>query len=55
MPVLAVPAVAAGLGMLMLRRRRRNAACRTAPVPTDLGIPTLGQGPDQSEVAESGR
>ncbi|GAA0658792.1 hypothetical protein GCM10010193_06930 [Kitasatospora atroaurantiaca] len=36
MPALAV---AAGLGVLVLRRRRRTASCRTGPVPADLGMP----------------
>ncbi|WP_405819508.1 hypothetical protein OG241_29745 [Streptomyces sp. NBC_01390] len=55
MPVLAVMAVAAGLGVLMVRRRRRKVACRTAPALTDLGMPTLGRGPDESEGAKNGR
>ncbi|MET8181439.1 hypothetical protein [Streptomyces sp. NPDC005336] len=42
MPVLAVLAVAAGLGVLAVRRRRRTAACGTAPAPADLGMPTVG-------------
>ncbi|WP_329258509.1 hypothetical protein OG223_37515 [Streptomyces sp. NBC_01478] len=57
MPVFAVLAVAAGLGMLMVRQRRRKAACGTAPAlaPTDLGMPTLGPSADESERAKSGR
>ncbi|MGW3457999.1 hypothetical protein ACWDRL_31525 [Streptomyces albidoflavus] len=42
LPVLAVLAVAAGLGILVVRRRRRTASCRTAPAQADLGMPTLG-------------
>ncbi|MGP4012492.1 hypothetical protein [Streptomyces sp. 4N124] len=41
-PVLAVLAVAAGLGVLLLRRRRRTAACRIVPAVADLGMPTVG-------------
>lgn len=52
MPVLAVLAVAAGLGVFMVRRRRRKAACRTAPALTDLGMPTLGPVPGRSEGEE---
>ncbi|NED19842.1 hypothetical protein G3I31_17305 [Streptomyces sp. SID9913] len=44
-PALAVLAVAAGLGVLMVRRRR-TAACRTAPARADLGMPALGPRPD---------
>ncbi|MGW5638820.1 hypothetical protein [Streptomyces sp. NPDC003832] len=42
MPVLTVAAVAAGLGALTVRRRRRTASCRTPEATTDLGMPTLG-------------
>lgn len=55
MPVLAVLAVAAGLGVFLVRRRRRNAACRTAPAPADLGMPTIGPLPDESGPASSRR
>ncbi|MFI8893478.1 hypothetical protein [Streptomyces paradoxus] len=42
-PALAVPAVAAVAGIFVVRRRRRAAACRTAPVVrADLGMPTVG-------------
>ncbi|MFD4973208.1 hypothetical protein [Streptomyces sp. NPDC058424] len=55
MPVLAVLALVSGLGVLMVRQQRRRAACRTAPACTDLGMPTIGPSPDQSEVAKTGR
>jgi hypothetical protein len=42
MPALAVLAVAAGLGVLVVRRRRQTASCKTAPVRADLGMPTIG-------------
>ncbi|MFJ9968711.1 hypothetical protein [Streptomyces avermitilis] len=48
MPALAVLAVAAGLGVLVVRRRSRAASCHTAPVPADLGMPTLGPPPDEA-------
>ncbi|MYS95939.1 hypothetical protein GTY58_01190 [Streptomyces sp. SID5469] len=48
MPALAVLAVAAGLGVLVVRRRSRAASCRTAPAPADLGMPTLGPPPDEA-------
>jgi hypothetical protein len=43
MPALAVPAAAAGLGVLLVVRRR-SAACRTVPATADLGMPTIGPG-----------
>ncbi|WP_313905624.1 hypothetical protein [Streptomyces malaysiensis] len=52
---LAASAVVFGLGVLMVRRRRRGAACRTAPARTDLGMPTVGPSPERSEVAKTGR
>ncbi|MFF0795094.1 hypothetical protein [Streptomyces spiralis] len=48
MPALTVLAVAAGLGVLVVRHRRRRASCRTAPAPADLGMPTLGPPPETS-------
>ncbi|MFE6871536.1 hypothetical protein ACFVFS_33925 [Kitasatospora sp. NPDC057692] len=51
MPVLAVIAVAAGIGVLVLRKRRRTASCRTSPAPADLGMPTLGPPPADSTPA----
>ncbi|KUO16275.1 hypothetical protein AQJ91_36940 [Streptomyces dysideae] len=53
MPVLAVLAVASGLGVLLIRSRRRNAACRTAPARADLGMPTIGPAPDRFETAQT--
>ncbi|WP_405192801.1 hypothetical protein [Streptomyces anulatus] len=41
-PVLAVLAVAAGLGVLVVRHRRRRASCGTARARADLGMPKLG-------------
>ncbi|WP_458083699.1 hypothetical protein [Streptomyces malaysiensis] len=55
MPGLAASAVVSGLGVLMVRRRRRRAACRTAPARTDLGMPTVGPSPERSEVVKTGR
>ncbi|MGW7297477.1 MULTISPECIES: hypothetical protein [unclassified Streptomyces] len=50
MPALAVSAVVAGAVALVLRRRRRASACRTAaPGRTDLGMPTIGPGPDAGQ------
>ncbi|MEU9376028.1 hypothetical protein AB0D94_19935 [Streptomyces sp. NPDC048255] len=46
MPTLGVLAVAAGLGVFVVRRRRRATACHTAQAPADLGMPTLGPPPD---------
>ncbi|SCF84216.1 hypothetical protein GA0115260_103106 [Streptomyces sp. MnatMP-M27] len=54
-PGLAASAVVSGLGVLMVRRRRRRAACRTAPARTDLGMPTVGPSPERSEVVKTGR
>ncbi|MPY52299.1 hypothetical protein FPZ41_28495 [Streptomyces sp. K1PN6] len=53
MPVLAVLAVAAGIGVLVVRRRRRTTACRTVPARADLGMPTVGlpQDTDDSKAA----
>ncbi|MFE0876000.1 hypothetical protein ACFW4X_14190 [Streptomyces smyrnaeus] len=45
MPALAIPAVAAGLDVLVVRRRRRTAGCRTSLAPADLGMPTVGPRP----------
>ncbi|MET7455206.1 hypothetical protein ABZT03_25590 [Streptomyces sp. NPDC005574] len=42
MPALAVLAVAAGLGILVVRHRRRTSFCRTASESADLGMPTVG-------------
>lgn len=50
-PALALLAVAAGLGFLVIRRRRRTASCRTAPAQADLGLPTLGPPPGGSRAA----
>ncbi|WP_328688120.1 hypothetical protein OHA74_53140 [Streptomyces phaeochromogenes] len=55
MPVLAVLAVAAGLGMLLIRQRHRNAACTTAPALADLGMPTIGPRPDETGPAGTSR
>lgn len=41
-PALAAVAVAAVTGILVVRRRQRAAACRTAPSHADLGMPSLG-------------
>ncbi|MFJ3172086.1 hypothetical protein ACIPJK_15050 [Streptomyces roseus] len=46
MPALVVLAVAAGLGVLVVLHRRRTSACRTAPAPTDLGMPAMGPPPE---------
>ncbi|MFG2683082.1 hypothetical protein [Streptomyces sp. NPDC048392] len=46
MPALVVLAVAAGLGILVVRHRRRTASCSTAPVSADLGMPTVGPPPE---------
>ncbi|MEU8840501.1 hypothetical protein AB0D97_15425 [Streptomyces roseus] len=46
MPASAVLAVAAGLGVLVVLHRRRTSACRTAPAPTDLGMPAMGRPPE---------
>ncbi|MEU0836482.1 hypothetical protein [Streptomyces sp. NPDC005969] len=54
MPALAVLAVAAGLGILVVRHRRRTAACRTAPAPADLGMPTMGP-PQEMDDSRSAR
>ncbi|WP_245173652.1 hypothetical protein [Streptomyces aureus] len=48
MPALAIPAIAAGLGVLVVRRRRRKASCHTQAAPADLGMPTLGPPPKSS-------
>lgn len=54
-PGLAASAMVSGLGVLMVRRRRRRVACRTAPARTDLGMPTVGPSPERSEVVKTGR
>ncbi|MFF4963221.1 hypothetical protein ACFY2Z_40855 [Streptomyces sp. NPDC001222] len=46
MPALAVPAVAAGVGFFVVRRRR--AVCRTTPARADLGMPSVGPPPKDS-------
>ncbi|MFF7976609.1 hypothetical protein [Streptomyces sp. NPDC007905] len=46
MPALAVLALVAGLGVLVVRRRRRTASCRTAGAQADLGMPTFGPPPE---------
>ncbi|MFD9575118.1 hypothetical protein ACFWBI_35510 [Streptomyces sp. NPDC059982] len=51
MPALAVLAVAAGLGVLVVRHRRRTAACRTVPAQEDLGMPTFGPPPEGGNAA----
>ncbi|MFJ3310390.1 hypothetical protein ACIPSA_46910 [Streptomyces sp. NPDC086549] len=48
MPALVVLAMAAGLGALVVRRRRRTTSCRTTPASADLGMPTLGPPPETS-------
>ncbi|MEV4860778.1 hypothetical protein MRBLMF1_001997 [Streptomyces ossamyceticus] len=55
LPALAVLAVACGLGVLTVRRRRRTAACRTTPARADLGMPTIGPRPDRTDTAKTGR
>jgi len=45
-PALAVLAVTAGLGALIVRRRRRTPACRAVPARADLGMPTVAPRPD---------
>ncbi|WP_262418172.1 hypothetical protein [Streptomyces sp. SP2-10] len=47
LPVLAVPAVVAGIVALVLRRRRETAACRTASTRADLGMPAIGAAPEK--------
>ncbi|MET7664721.1 MerR family DNA-binding protein [Streptomyces sp. NPDC005463] len=59
MPVLAVLAVAAGPGVVVVRYRRRTASCRTAPAAVDLGMPAVAHrrkrtGP-QSDREAAGR
>ncbi|MGW5153184.1 hypothetical protein [Rhodococcus koreensis] len=54
MPALATVAVAAGLGAVIVRRRRRR-ACRTPAGPVDLNIPTLAiHRPDASTETRAG-
>ncbi|MET7986631.1 hypothetical protein [Streptomyces sp. NPDC005281] len=48
MPALAILTVAAGLGVLVVRHRRRRASCRAEAAPADLGMPTLGPPPETS-------
>ncbi|WP_329298038.1 hypothetical protein OG410_05235 [Streptomyces sp. NBC_00659] len=45
MPALAVLTVAAGLGVLVVRRRTTRAACRKGAAVADLGMPTVGPHP----------
>ncbi|MGC4983851.1 hypothetical protein ACLQ18_24970 [Streptomyces sp. DT193] len=42
MPALVALAVAAGLGVLVVRRRTTRAACRRGAAVADLGMPTVG-------------
>ncbi|MGW2822743.1 hypothetical protein ACWC24_17355 [Streptomyces sp. NPDC001443] len=51
MPALAVLAVTAGLGFLVVRNRRRTTSCHTAPSRADLGMPTLGPPPEGGQAA----
>ncbi|MEU8592046.1 hypothetical protein AB0C59_34520 [Streptomyces sp. NPDC048664] len=51
MPALAVLAVAAGLGFLLVRHRRRTTSCPTVPARADLGMPTLGPPPQDGKAA----
>jgi hypothetical protein len=48
MPALAVLAPAAAMGFVLVRRRRRAAACRTTPTRVDLGLPTVRPAPKDS-------
>ncbi|MGW2787553.1 hypothetical protein ACWC3X_41215 [Streptomyces populi] len=47
MPALAVLALAAGLGVLAVRRR--TASCHTAPARADLGMPAFGPPPGATD------
>ncbi|TXS38243.1 hypothetical protein EAO72_34145 [Streptomyces sp. or43] len=49
-PALTVLAITAGLGVLIVGRRRRTAACRSAPARTDLGMPALRPSPDSGKT-----
>ncbi|MFB7187031.1 hypothetical protein ACFC0C_19795 [Streptomyces sp. NPDC056178] len=41
-PVLAVVAGAAALGIFVMHRRRRDTDCKTTAGPVDLGLPAVG-------------
>ncbi|MFF4541077.1 hypothetical protein [Streptomyces aureus] len=47
-PALAIPTVAAGLGVLVVRHRRRKASCRAQAAQADLGMPAPGPPPQAS-------
>ncbi|MFF3617337.1 hypothetical protein [Streptomyces sp. NPDC002580] len=49
MPALAVLTVAAGLGVFVVRRRRRRVSCHTAPAWADLGMPAFGPPPGATD------
>ncbi|MFE1441807.1 hypothetical protein [Streptomyces sp. NPDC058739] len=52
MPALAVPTLVLAVAFLVVRRRRRAAACRTVPARADLGMPALGP-PRQGDGEEA--